>query len=58
MKIKNKNNSIRNDIINYLKLHRNEFMDIKLETEIWNMYIDDFIQYIEKDGKWGGELEK
>ena len=54
----NKYKNVRNEIVNFLKMHRNEFLDIELETEIGNMYIDDYIQYIENDGKWGGELEK
>ena len=57
---KNENlyNHVRKEIVDYLFQHKNDYIDIELETEDGLMNIDDYIDYIKRDGIWGGELEK
>ena len=53
-----KHNKVRKDIVNYLKLHINEFQKIEIDTEIGSLNINNYINYISKLGTWGEELEK
>ena len=49
---------IRNNIVNYLIFHQNEFIHLEFETEIGVLNITQYIEYIKKDKAWSGELEK
>ena len=43
-----KHNKVRKDIVNYLKLHINEFQKIEIDTEIGPLDIINYINYISK----------
>ena len=48
----------RKEIIYYLFQHKNDFIDIELETKDGLMNIDDYIDYIKRGGICCGKLEK
>lgn len=49
---------VRQEIANYSIVNRNNYVNIELETEEGLMNINQYIIYIQKNVKWGGELEK
>lgn len=56
--IENRHLKLRKEIVNYLKLHKNEFSHSEFETEIGIVNINQYLEYIEKPKSWSGELEK
>ena len=48
---------VRNEIVNYLNEHKNEFAHLEIETEDRIKNIDEFLLYITDTKIWSGELE-
>ena len=57
-KNENLNTKIRKDISDYLRIHKEDFVEFVFEKKIGILNIEEYLKYIVKPDAWGGQLEK
>ena len=56
-KTENEHIKLKNEFADILKVNLNIFEDVPIPTEFGDMTIDDYIIFMLKPWKWGGEIE-